>query len=163
MVDICRQITAQLVGPSIWSNRLCILNPVGTSYYRWQIGLVDHGFLVDQTLGPTGFQGQRPWILSRGFLAEFVAAKINWHTTSKRLHYTQLSNRFHNDFTNNHLWFALRPNLIDWALSNLLTRTLMNGTPWYFVCRSKGQVFRKPTGFSIDDHPSRQLHRRYKT
>lgn len=158
--DICRQITAQLVGPSPWSNFLCRLNSVGHAYYRWQIGLVGHGFLIDQRLSPTDFHGIRPYIFSKGFLAEFVAAKVNWHTSGNRLHYTQLSQRFQDDFTEDRIWFAIRTQIQIWAQSNLSLRTLANGSPFYFVNRSTGNVFRKPNTFSVDDRPSRQLHRR---
>jgi len=159
-VATCRAITEQLVGSTDWTFRLRSLLPVACFLRRWRIGPDDGGFLIDQRLSGTIYEGLRLPVLTPGMVRPILQAKINWHVPGQKLHYTQMPMSFEVDWDNDQIWFPYQDVLRNWAVVNLSAFTFFETQTFSFTCRDSEGNFRRPIAFSIDARPSRQLKRR---
>lgn len=159
-VMICRAISGELVGNTDWTFRLRSLLPVACFLRRWRIGPDGGGFLDDRRLSGTLYEGTRLPILTPGLVRPILQGKINWIAPGQRTHYTQIPMSFEVDWEADEIWLPYLGLLRDWASVNLSTFPIFADYNFHFTCRDSEGNFRRPIAFSIDERPSRQLHRR---
>lgn len=159
-LHVAEEIASQLFADNTFVGKWLNLMPWGSYVSRFQIGPVHSGFPVDHNFPAGEFEGTRLLILFPGLQQPWINSRITWHTSSRRPHYTQVPHTWEHDFTNDQIWFAYRTALHQFASPNLSSRTLASGGTFYLVCRHVTGSMLRPFAYTVEERPTRQLHRR---